>query len=155
MSISNNTFPTSSTTYPLNISLPDFTTSATELSFHFFDTQQQQAQDTPFFRPPKVDLPCFTEDDANCEFLDHFGTCNSADFKAVLSHLQQTSSMDAFITEFMTLSCHVSDWSNLDLLPIFIGGLKPKLQHDIDVMQPRTLVAAQCMARCNERKLAN
>ncbi|KAL6176321.1 hypothetical protein ACLB2K_052955 [Fragaria x ananassa] len=207
MSSSNNTFPTSSTTYPLNISLPDFTTSTTELSFRFFDTQQQQIQDTPssdlqrstclasprmmpligslwlrdtsghngtlfqeriytmtshFGPTTSLWMNAFKHQHPNAswemfvsEFLEHFDACNSADFKAVLSHLQQTSSVDAFITEFTTLSCCIPDWSNLDLLPIFIGGLNPELRHDVDVMQPQMLVAAQRMARCYEHKLAN
>lgn len=60
-------------------------------------------------------------------FLEHFGSGNPSDFKALLSHLQHTTTVDDYISEFTKLSCHAPEWSDDQLLPIFCGGLKTEI----------------------------
>ncbi|KAL6222299.1 hypothetical protein ACLB2K_005691 [Fragaria x ananassa] len=71
--------------------------------------------------------------------LEHFGSGNTSDFKAQLSHLQQQGTVDEFFTEFTKLSCRAPDWSDADLWPMFCGGLKNELRHDVLAMGPRSL----------------
>ncbi|KAK9913982.1 hypothetical protein M0R45_037781 [Rubus argutus] len=85
--------------------------------------------------------------------LEHFGSGSSADFKASLSHLQQTSTVDEFITSFTKLSCRAPDWIDEQLLPIFCGGLKTDIRFDVLAMEPDSLAAAQRLARRYESKL--
>ncbi|PRQ22490.1 putative nucleotidyltransferase, Ribonuclease H [Rosa chinensis] len=157
------------------------------------------------FRPPKIDLPRFTGDDAVgwvamaerylrvhriplheqvamvsshfgpdasvwmnafeqrhpfstwdlfiTAFLEHFGAGSNTDFKSQLSHLQQWNSVDEFITEFTKLSCRAPEWSDEQLLPIFLGGLKPEIRHDVMAMEPRSLSHAHRLARRYEAKV--
>ncbi|XP_050365571.1 uncharacterized protein LOC126784128 [Argentina anserina] len=86
-------------------------------------------------------------------FMAHFGGGTITDYKTALSHLLQTSSVDAFISEFTLLACRIPEWTNDDFLSMFLGGLKPEIQHDVRLLDPRTLADAQRMARRYERKL--
>ncbi|XP_004296076.1 PREDICTED: uncharacterized protein LOC101299658 [Fragaria vesca subsp. vesca] len=86
-------------------------------------------------------------------FLEHFGGSTGSDYKAALSHLQQKTTVDAFISEFTLLACRVPEWSDADLVPMFIGGLKSEIQQDVAVMEPRSLAVAQRIARRYEMKL--
>ncbi|XP_040372783.1 uncharacterized protein LOC121052244 [Rosa chinensis] len=88
-------------------------------------------------------------------FLQHFGGCTTIDFKVSLSHMQQTSSVDAFINEFTTLAYRAPEWSDANLLSIFIGGLKPAIRHDVVAIEPRSLAYAQRLARRYETKQAD
>lgn len=87
--------------------------------------------------------------------LGHFGSGSNSDFKAALSHLQHTSTVDDFITAFTKLSCRAPDWSDDQLLPIFCGGLKTEIRHDVMALEPRSLAEAQRLARRYEAKLAD
>ncbi|KAL6145565.1 hypothetical protein ACLB2K_056251 [Fragaria x ananassa] len=86
-------------------------------------------------------------------FLKHFGSGNTFDFKAQLSHLQQQGTVNKFFIEFTKLSCHAPDWSNADLWPMFCGSLKNELRHDVLVMGPRSLSHAHQLARRYKAKL--
>ncbi|PRQ45269.1 putative retrotransposon gag domain, aspartic peptidase domain-containing protein [Rosa chinensis] len=88
-------------------------------------------------------------------FLQHFGGCTTIDFKVSLSHMQQTSSVDAFINEFTTLAYRAPEWSDANLLSIFLGGLKPAIRHDVVAIEPRSLAYAQRLARRYETKQAD
>ncbi|XP_062010192.1 uncharacterized protein LOC133726620 isoform X1 [Rosa rugosa] len=99
-------------------------------------------------RNPAANWDCFV-----AAFLEHFGSGNVTDFKAALSHIQQSSSVDEFITAFTKLSCRTPDWSDEQLLPIFLGGLKSELRHDVMALEPNTLSQAQRLARRYEARL--
>ncbi|XP_062005359.1 uncharacterized protein LOC133722489 [Rosa rugosa] len=199
------TLPPNTTITP---SLPDFhiplSTTYTAPRTHTHNTYQYDPQ---FFRPPKIDLPRFTGDDAvgwismaerylrtqrippsekvtiaashfgpdACfwmnsfeqrhpfvtweqfvpAFLAHFGAGATHDFKIALSHLQQTSTVELFITAFTKLSCRAPDWNDNQLLPMFLGGLKPALRHDVMAFNPLTVTEAQRLARCYEAKMSD
>lgn len=87
--------------------------------------------------------------------LEHFGSGNNSDFKAILSHLQQSTSVDDYISEFTKLSCRAPEWSDDQLLPIFCGGLKADIRHDVMALEPRSLASAQRLARRYEAKMAD
>lgn len=63
--------------------------------------------------------------------LEHFGSGNNTDFKATISHLQQTTLVEEYITTFTKLSYRAPEWSDEQLLPIFCGGLKPEIRHEV------------------------
>ncbi|PRQ39556.1 putative succinate dehydrogenase (quinone) [Rosa chinensis] len=186
-----------------SIPQPQFTTTNNAYHTQAHHTLQYEPQ---FFRPPKVDLPRFTGDDAAgwitmverylrtqripqsekvaiaashfgpdaCfwmnsfeqrhplitweqfvpAFLAHFGAGANHDFKIALSHLQQTSTVELFITAFTKLSCRAPDWNDDHLLPMFLGGLKPAIRNDVKTFNPLTLTEAQRLARCCEAKLS-
>lgn len=79
--------------------------------------------------------------------LEHFGSGSNNDFKATLSHLQHTNFVDEYITAFTKLSCRAPEWTDEQLLPIFCGGLKNDIKHDVLAYDPTTLARAQCLAR--------
>lgn len=56
---------------------------------------------------------------------------------------------------FTKLSCRAPDWFDDQLLPIFCGGLKTDIRHDIIAMEPPSLTAAQRLTRHYEAKLAD
>lgn len=85
-------------------------------------------------------------------FLEHFGSTSNSDFKALLSHLQHISTVDDYISAFTKLSCRAPEWSDDQLLPIFCGGLKPEIRHDVMALEPPTLASAQRLARRYEAK---
>ena len=57
-------------------------------------------------------------------FLEHYGAGNITDIQTALSHLEQTNTVDEFIVAFTKLSSRAYGWSEVQLLPIFLGGLK-------------------------------
>lgn len=61
--------------------------------------------------------------------------------------------MDDYISAFTKLSCRASDWSDDQLLPIFCGGLKSEIRHDVLALNPLSLAEAQHLARRFEAKL--
>lgn len=85
-------------------------------------------------------------------FLEHFGSTSNSDFKALLSHLQHISNVDDYISAFTKLSCCAPEWFDDQLLPIFCGGLKPEIRHDVMALEPATLVSAQRLALWYEAK---
>ncbi|XP_062018790.1 uncharacterized protein LOC133735391 [Rosa rugosa] len=89
------------------------------------------------------------------EFLEHFGSSSVADLKARLSHLQHTGSVEDFISDFTKLSCRTPEWNDNELLPIFCGGLKSEIRHDVMALDPKSLTQAQRLARCFEAKLSD
>ncbi|XP_050387228.1 uncharacterized protein LOC126803466 [Argentina anserina] len=100
-------------------------------------------------RHPMATYPQFA-----AAFLEHYGAGTSMDFQTALSQLQQTTNVNDFILQFTKLSCRAYGWTNAQLLPLFIGGLKPEIQYDVGIMQPQTLALAQRLARMYEAKLA-
>ncbi|XP_050387420.1 uncharacterized protein LOC126803710 [Argentina anserina] len=96
--------------------------------------------------------PYATWDQFRVAFLEQFGGGSITDYKTCISRLQQRSSVDAFISEFTVLACRIPDWHDNDFLSIFIGGLKPEIQHDVRIMDPTTLATAQRLARRLEIK---
>lgn len=87
--------------------------------------------------------------------LEHFGAGSNTDFKASLSHLQHTTTVDEYISVFTKLSCRAPDWSDEQLLPIFCGGLKSDIRHDVLALEPTSLASAQRLARRYEAKLSD
>ncbi|KAL6189845.1 hypothetical protein ACLB2K_036246 [Fragaria x ananassa] len=86
-------------------------------------------------------------------FLEHYGVGTTTDFQTALSHLQQATSVHDFILAFTKLSSRAYGWTEVQLLLIFLGGLKPEIRHDVLVMEPSTLATAQRLARLYESKL--
>lgn len=64
--------------------------------------------------------PAATWDHFVQALLEHFGSGNNTDFKATLSHLQHTTSVEDYITSFTKLSCRAPEWSDDQLLPISV-----------------------------------
>ncbi|KAL6226573.1 hypothetical protein ACLB2K_000535 [Fragaria x ananassa] len=88
-------------------------------------------------------------------FLEHHGVGTATDFQTTLSHLKQTTFVNDFILAFTKLSSRAYGWTEVQLLPIFLGGLKPEIRHDVLVMEPHTLTTAQRLARLYEAKLVD
>ncbi|KAM5564333.1 hypothetical protein ABKV19_018771 [Rosa sericea] len=101
-------------------------------------------------RHPAPTWDCFVS-----AFLDRFGgSCDTTlDLMAQLSHLQHHNTVDDYITEFTKLSCRAPGWTDTQLIPIFCGGLKPELRHDVMAMDPHSLAQAKRLARIYEAKL--
>lgn len=99
--------------------------------------------------------PTTTWDHFVTALLEHFGSGSNADFKASLSHLQHVNSVEEYISAFTKLSCRAPDWSDDQLLPIFCGGLKSEIRHDVMALEPESLAQAQRLARRYEAKLAD
>lgn len=93
-----------------------------------------------------------TWDEFVTALLARFGAGSNSDFKGMLAHLQQTSSLEEFITAFTKLSCRAPDWPESELVHIFVDGLRPELLHDVRAMRPTTLAEAQRLARCYETR---
>ncbi|XP_061999331.1 uncharacterized protein LOC133716671 [Rosa rugosa] len=88
-------------------------------------------------------------------FLEQYGAGSLTDLKSTLSHLQHTASVDDFVNAFKKLACRAPEWGDADLLPIFVGGLRHEIRHDVQALEPQTLNAAQRLARRFEAKLSD
>lgn len=83
-------------------------------------------------RCPTTNWDCFV-----IALLEYFGSGNNIDCKASLSYLQHTAgSVDEYISAFTKLSCRAPDWSDDQLLPIFCGGLRSDIRHDVLALDP-------------------
>ncbi|PRQ56666.1 putative retrotransposon gag domain-containing protein [Rosa chinensis] len=100
-------------------------------------------------------FPTATWDKFASAFLEHHGAGNTMEFKIALSNLKQSASVNEFILTFTKLAGRTKGWSEAELLPIFLSGLKPEIQHDVIALDPQTLVSAQRLARRFELKLAD
>ncbi|KAL6145651.1 hypothetical protein ACLB2K_056336 [Fragaria x ananassa] len=97
--------------------------------------------------------PWATWEQFSSAILEHYGASSITDIQIVLACLEQTTTVDAFIVAFTKLSSRAYGWTKAQLLPNFLGGLKPEICHDVQVMEPRTLAEAQRLARRLEAKL--
>lgn len=70
-----------------------------------------------------------------------------------LNKLQQTSTMDTYITEFEALSLKASGLTATNLLHRFLAGLKEEIHRELVLLCPETLQTAMGMARVAEQKV--
>lgn len=65
------------------------------------------------------------------QLLQYFGPTDSLNFNMALSHITQTTTVEAYVGQFIRLSCRTPDWTDAQLLGAFLGGLKDELQDDV------------------------
>lgn len=63
--------------------------------------------------------------------LAHFGQGDSLDFNSALSHIQQHGFVDEYNAEFVKLSCRALDWTDDQLMGVYVGDLEPDLRDDV------------------------
>lgn len=67
-----------------------------------------------------------------------------------LSHIQQTSSVAAYLERFEELLNDVTGQSEASLISFFVGGLKPNLCSEINIARPDSLRQAFFLAKVYE-----
>lgn len=78
---------------------------------------------------------------------------NTTHVEVTLSHLLQTRSVNEYRAQFTLLACHAPNWTDQQLMSVFIGGLKDEIKHDVIALEPTSLIGAFKLA-CNiENKL--
>ncbi|GJU76554.1 ty3-gypsy retrotransposon protein [Tanacetum coccineum] len=82
-----------------------------------------------------------------------FGPSSYINHEASLYKLQQTSSVNAYILEFTSLSNRVTGLSHTNLLNCFLFGLKEDIKRELFLLKPQSLADAIGMAKLVEDKL--
>lgn len=70
------------------------------------------------------------------QLLQSFGPSDSLNFNMALSHISQTTIIEAYVGHFISLSCRTLDWTDAQLLGAFLGSLKDELQDDVIAQGP-------------------
>ncbi|RZS16906.1 hypothetical protein BHM03_00048977 [Ensete ventricosum] len=68
-----------------------------------------------------------------------FGPTKYENIDGQLTKIRQTSTMQEYQTKFEKLSYLAHDWTDRQLLGMFIKGLKPKIKGEVKARQPRTV----------------
>lgn len=75
------------------------------------------------------------------QLLQWFGSSDSLNFNMAISHITQTSTVKAYVGHFICLSCCILDWTDVQLLGAFLGGLKDELQDNVVAQAPSSLTS--------------
>ncbi|KAM1833626.1 hypothetical protein ACFX13_023424 [Malus domestica] len=86
------------------------------------------------------------------QLLQRFGLTDSLNFNMALSHIIQTTTIEAYMGQFIRLSCRTPNWTDAQLLGAFLGGLKDKLHDDVVALSPSSLACAIKLARIFKQK---
>ncbi|KAM2016813.1 hypothetical protein ACFX16_047188 [Malus domestica] len=86
------------------------------------------------------------------QLLQRFGPADAVNFNMALSHITQTTNVEAYVSQFIRLSCRTPDWTDAQLLGAFLGGLKDELQDDVVAQGQSSLARAIELARIYEHK---
>lgn len=68
------------------------------------------------------------------------------------SHVAQKGSLEAYVNDFIRLSCRAQGWTDAQLLGVFLGGLKSDLQDDVLALGPHSLARAIELAHIYDNK---
>ncbi|CAM8987771.1 unnamed protein product [Rhodiola kirilowii] len=82
-----------------------------------------------------------------------FGPSDYYDAEVAINQLVQTTSVHAYITEFVKPSASAPRLLGHNLLKRFIAGLKPDIHHELVMLKPPELEIAMDMARVAEDKV--
>ncbi|KAM0964093.1 hypothetical protein ACFX2A_023494 [Malus domestica] len=86
------------------------------------------------------------------QLLQRFGLTDSLNFNMALSHIIQTTTIEAYMGQFIHLSCRTTNWIDAQLLGAFLGGLKDKLHDDVVALSPSSLACAIELAHIFKQK---
>lgn len=86
------------------------------------------------------------------QLLQRFGPSDSLNFNMAMSHISQTTTVEAYVGHFICLSCPIPDWTDAQLLGAFLGDLKDELQDDVVAQRPTSLARAIELAGIYEHK---
>ncbi|XP_068307393.1 uncharacterized protein [Pyrus communis] len=86
------------------------------------------------------------------QLLQSFGPSDSLNFNMALSHISQTTIVEAYVGHFISPSCRTLDWTDAQLLGAFLGGLKDELQDDVVAQGPVSLSRAIELAQIYKHK---
>jgi hypothetical protein len=84
--------------------------------------------------------------------LHRFGPIDYEDPSEAFTRLKQTTTVNIYQTKFEKLSQHIDDLPENYFVGFFITGLRDKIQLDVKVKQPRTLLDAIRVARLVEER---
>lgn len=81
------------------------------------------------------------------QLLQRFGPSKFINHEAQLYKLRQTSTVDVYLGEFESLSTQITGLSHVNLLNIFISGLRADIQRELSLLNPQSLHEAMGMAK--------
>lgn len=81
---------------------------------------------------------------------ERFGGSAFEDKIQELSHIQQTSSVVAYLERFEEILNEVSGQSETSLISFFVGGLKSELRNELNIIKPTSLQKAFSLAKVYE-----
>lgn len=84
------------------------------------------------------------------EMGERFGSFVFEDKSQEFSHIQQTSTVEAYLERFEELLSDVTGQSKASLVSFFVGDLKPYLRSEINIARPDSLHQAFSLAKIYE-----
>ena len=131
--------------------------------FDFFGTDDAQKVRLASFHMEGEELQwfqwarCLTTHPSWEEFIkilcQEFGPSEMEDSAESLVKLRQDGTLRDYVLEFRRLANRTRDISPKLLRSCFIGGLKPKLQHDVKLLRPKDVLEAAASAQQIDTKI--